>query len=60
MPEEILPILIVLAILALVGWAACRIYCGIVDEPEPETHGDEGGRPAPETSSGLLAGDRPK
>jgi hypothetical protein len=78
MPEEILPILIIVAILALVCWAGWRIYCGIVDEPEPETYGDDGGvphevcrraaqkvtrervrdMPAPETGSGLLAGDK--
>ena len=27
---------------------------------ELETHGDEGGHPAPEIGSGLLAGDDPK
>ncbi len=45
MPEEVLSILIIVAVLALVCWACHRIYRGIIDEPEPETYGDDGGRP---------------
>jgi hypothetical protein len=44
-PEEVYSILIIVAILALVGWAGHHIYRGIVDEPE--THGDDGGHPTP-------------
>ena len=42
--------LIILAIIAAVIWAGCRLYRGIVDrrEPEPETHGDDGGHPTAE------------
>ncbi len=45
MPEEVLSILIIVAALALVCWACHRIYRDIIDEPEPETYGDDGGWP---------------
>ncbi len=44
-PSLILDSLIIVAVLALVCWACHRIYRGIIDEPEPETYGDDGGRP---------------
>ncbi len=44
-PETVLSVLITLAILVAVCWAGHRIYRGIIDEPEPETYGDDGGRP---------------
>ena len=65
----------------VIGWLGIRLCVEILvrrrkqrHEPEPETHGDDGGRPAPlydgtpcrpdtpapEKGSGLLAGDEPE
>ena len=48
-PADIGSALFILAILALVWLAGHRVWRGIVDsrEPEPRTHGEEGGHPMP-------------
>ncbi len=62
MIPSIFDILLPIAIVLLaVPWACLLIYRVIVDEPEPETYGDDGGRPtAPDTGSGLLEKDNPQ
>ncbi len=60
-PSIIFDSLLLIAIVLAVLWACHRIYRGIVDEPEPETYGDDGGRPtAPDTGSSLLEKDNPQ
>ena len=47
-PAEIGHTLIIAAIVLAVIWACHRVWRGITQarEPEPETHGDDGGRPS--------------
>ncbi len=53
-------IVLIVTVAEVVVWACWKFWRGVVEarESEPETHGDDGGRPAPapETGSGLRAG----
>ncbi len=47
-PADILTVLIILAVVAPLGWLAGRAHGRYLErrrEPEPETYGDDGGHP---------------